>query len=405
MPSRYESLVSANQPNNAHGIALQLVGTGKRVLELGAAGGHVTRELIARDNSVVAVEIDETLRENLQNITSEVIITDLDRLDLLEILDGEQFDVVLAGDVLEHTINTRLILEEIRQLIKPDGFLVLSVPNIAHGDVRLALLNGEFRYRDTGILDRTHRVFFTRQTLIEFLEVGGFQDLEVFSSTAALGTTEIQPQLDNVPKESLEHITADPLSSVYQIIVRARPSQDCNSVADILDGAQMSHSSLAPAKLAEATLVARDAIIAEITAENARLRDMMSAEQNSLVEIANEIRTLLLDFRSARQHDSLELRDWALGVLAELGEARSQILHLNGELVRDKEALRQCQEELSQTVERLAKEMTRAYEAEKILVSHAAIEHQIKLIHSSTTWKIGRFLMIPIRIARRISRQ
>jgi 2-polyprenyl-3-methyl-5-hydroxy-6-metoxy-1,4-benzoquinol methylase len=396
--SRYESLVSANRPNDAHGIALQLVGTGKRVLELGAAGGHVTRELIARDNSVVAVEIDETLRENLLNITSEVIITDLDRLDLIEILDGQQFDVVLAGDVLEHTVNTRLILEEIRQLIRPDGFLVLSVPNIAHGDVRLALLNGEFRYRDTGILDRTHRVFFTRQTLIEFLEFGGFQDLEVFSSTAALGTTEIQPELHNIPNETLDHIRADPLSSVYQIIVRARPIQNDVFVTDILDGTQLPNSSLVAAKLLEAALVARDAIIAEVTAENARLRDEMSDEQDSLVEIVKEIRTLLLDSRSARQHDSLELQDWALGVLAELGEARSQILH-------NKAQLQRSQDELAQTLDRLAKEMTRAYEAEKRIASYSAIERQIEAIHASTTWRIGRFFMIPIRIVRRALRR
>lgn len=223
MPSRYESLVSAARPNDAHGIALQLVGTGKRVLELGAASGHVTKELVGRGNSVVAVEIDESLRNELSAFTDTVVIADLDHLDLIEKVDFEQFDVVLAGDVLEHTINTRLILEEIRQLLKPGGHVVISVPNIAHGDVRLALLNGEFRYRDVGILDRTHRTFFTRETLVEFLTVNGFTNLEVFASTTPVGTTEIQPDLASIPGAAIDLVLRDPLSNVYQYVVKASP--------------------------------------------------------------------------------------------------------------------------------------------------------------------------------------
>ena len=56
MSSIYESLVDPLRPNDAHGISLQLIGENKRVLELGAASGHVTRALKSRGNIVVAVE-------------------------------------------------------------------------------------------------------------------------------------------------------------------------------------------------------------------------------------------------------------------------------------------------------------------------------------------------------------
>jgi hypothetical protein len=39
--------------------------------------------------------------------------------------------------------------------------------------VRLSLLFGRFNYADRGILDRTHLHFFTRRTLVEFLENSG----------------------------------------------------------------------------------------------------------------------------------------------------------------------------------------------------------------------------------------
>ena len=47
-------------------------------------------------------------------------------------------------------------------MLAPGGYVVLSVPNVAHADVALALLDGRFRYTDTGLLDRTHLRFFTR---------------------------------------------------------------------------------------------------------------------------------------------------------------------------------------------------------------------------------------------------
>jgi len=42
--------------------------------------------------------------------------------------------------------------------------LIISIPNIAFGGVRLALLNGTFDYVDSGLLERTHLRFFTLAT-------------------------------------------------------------------------------------------------------------------------------------------------------------------------------------------------------------------------------------------------
>ena len=47
--------------------------------------------------------------------------------------------------------------------------MLLSIPNIAHADVRLALLRGDFDYQWCGILDETHLRFFTRRSLETFL--------------------------------------------------------------------------------------------------------------------------------------------------------------------------------------------------------------------------------------------
>jgi len=409
VPSRYESLVSAARPNDAHGIALQLVGTGKRVLELGAANGHVTNELVARDNSVVAVEINAELHDELSKVTDNVIITDLDRLDLIDILKFERFDVVLAGDVLEHTINPRLVLEQIRQLIAPGGYLVLSVPNVAHGDVRLALLTGEFKYRDVGLLDRTHRTFFTRETLVEFLEAGGFEDLEVFASTTAIGTTEVRPNLAGIPQSLVDYVTSDPLSAVYQFVVRARPIQNDVLMTERL---RTEGSDILPAldlRVLESGILVREAVIQKLTSEKCDLETKLRNGESELTELVTELRGLIQQLTSNHGHVSLEFQDWSLGVLAELAEARTQILHLERVLNQrdsaDLDMNRALSNELADTVKRLELEMTRAYEAEKKLGHLNGVAKQIEEIHASTTWKIGRFFMLPVRVIRRITRR
>jgi len=402
VPSRYESLVSAARPNDAHGISLQLVGTDKRVLELGAANGHVTKELKARGNSVVAVEIEEALRGELEAITDSVVITDLDDLDLIDKVAREQFDVVLAGDVLEHTIHTRLILEEIRQLLKPGGYLVISVPNIAHGDVRLALLNGEFRYRDVGILDRTHRTFFTRETLIEFLTANGFHNLEIFASTIPVGTTEIKPDLGSIPSAAIDVVLRDPLSNVYQYVVKATPIEYCCQppITERRNyGFQPSLKGLY-----ETALSARDHSLTSLQAEVQILKKV----RHTMERVEQQTEEIMVAVTNLSQHveglaiksasEDLAMRDYALGLLAELGETRALLLHKDA-------ALDAANKEVSKTTELLAKEMTRAYEAEKHLIHSRAAEHQLNAVYASFTWRVGRFFMLPVRIVRRLFRR
>lgn len=85
------------------------------------------------------------------------------------------WDVILAADVLEHLNDPPRMLRLIRDALPPAGLLLVSVPNIAHLYVRLALLFGWFPYADRGILDRTHRYFYTRSSLRDALRRSGFE--------------------------------------------------------------------------------------------------------------------------------------------------------------------------------------------------------------------------------------
>lgn len=214
-------------PDSAHAMALQLTGGDKCVLELGAWSGHVTVALKQAGNHVVAVELDGRMEKRIADIADEVVISDLDWLDLEERLVGRTFDVILAGDVLEHCKEPDLVLLQLRRLLAPGGYVVISLPNIAHGDVRLALLSGRFDYSDNGLLDRTHLRFFTRRTIEELLERNGFAGIEWLSTYLPLGgVKELQPLDPDIPQEAIDYVAADRDSAVCQFVVRAVPTSD-----------------------------------------------------------------------------------------------------------------------------------------------------------------------------------
>jgi len=84
------------------------------------------------------------------------------------------FDVIVFADVLEHLSNPAAILHVARQGLKEKGFILVSVPNVAHWSVRLALLFGNFQHDNVGIMDATHLRWFTKQSAITFFERIGF---------------------------------------------------------------------------------------------------------------------------------------------------------------------------------------------------------------------------------------
>ena len=390
MESIYESQVDPLRPNDAHGISLQLVGHGKTVLELGAASGHVTKALKSLNNTVTAVERDARFSESLSAIADEVIITDLDWLDLRERLSGKKFEVVLAGDVLEHCSKPELVLLQIHDLLTPDGYVVISLPNIAHGDVRLSLLTGTFDYSETGLLDRTHLRFFTRSSIHTFLSQSHFQVEAVFASTASIGTTELGPPNAEIPIEAVQFVQKDPDALVYQYIVKAIPKQfellaPTTATPEYSGNVQVD-------QLLAAVCLYQDAIAQNNEAKNRDSQLLINAlshvktleedtdtlryELNLLRIRAHEQEQDVLKYKHTMEKEImkrqeadlalLDARDYAIGSAAELGELR--------------------------------------YRYEKSLSEIDSLVHQLNLIHGSRTWRIGRFVLSPLTVFRRILR-
>ncbi len=85
-----------------------------------------------------------------------------------------KYDLIILGDILEHLKRPDLFLTGMHDHLSPGGGVIVSVPNIANYSIRLRLLFGEFRYTETGIMDRTHLRFFTWNTFAELISRCGF---------------------------------------------------------------------------------------------------------------------------------------------------------------------------------------------------------------------------------------
>jgi len=84
------------------------------------------------------------------------------------------FDCITFLDVLEHATHPVAWLARARELLAPDGAVVLSIPNVGHWSVVADLLEGRWDYAPAGIHCITHLRFFTRTGVCDLLREAGF---------------------------------------------------------------------------------------------------------------------------------------------------------------------------------------------------------------------------------------
>lgn len=99
----------------------------------------------------------------------------------------EKFDIIIMGDILEHLRETDTVLKKVNAWLKPNGQVVLSVPNVMHISVLHDLLRlGRWHYQEEGILDRTHLRFFTRKEIVGYVQEAGFEIQDMMHSQVKL---------------------------------------------------------------------------------------------------------------------------------------------------------------------------------------------------------------------------
>ncbi len=138
------------------------MGKNKKVLDMGCRDGILTRHFI-EENDVTGLDIDkQALEACRKNLNIETKWADFS----LQIpLPASSFDVVVAGEVLEHLPYPEITVAEVSRILKPNGLFIGSVPNSYHLKNRLRVLKG--RLID---YDQTHLRAYNVMLLKQYLE-------------------------------------------------------------------------------------------------------------------------------------------------------------------------------------------------------------------------------------------
>jgi len=170
-PLRYDG--QSNDPREVPGILHALMPQGARVLDVGCGTGSVTRVANeGKNNRVLAIEPDGNRSAVARSRGVEVVCGFLDQAFLVQ---NGPFDVIMFSDVLEHLASPSDMLKLAMSGLKPGGFILASVPNVAHWSIRLKLLLGRFNYTETGLCDATHLRWFTQSSLVELFKSEGLE--------------------------------------------------------------------------------------------------------------------------------------------------------------------------------------------------------------------------------------
>jgi methionine biosynthesis protein MetW len=120
---------------------LKEIGRGKRVLDLGCLGGRISRLIKDQNNDVYGVEVNARAAEQAEKRGIRVKQFDLN--DGIPFEDGF-FDVINACEIIEHIYDTKYLLEECHRVLKPDGVLILTTPNLNSLKNRIKVLLGGY---------------------------------------------------------------------------------------------------------------------------------------------------------------------------------------------------------------------------------------------------------------------
>lgn len=141
------------------------------VLDVGCSTGQVGAAIKARQpgRTVWGIEIDEAAAREATRRLDNVITGDA--FESLRVLRTEGFspEIVLFADTLEHLVDPWAAFDAAVDLLEPGGFVIVSIPNVAHWDTFWNLLRGRWPYRSRGIHDDTHLRFFGRKNVVDLM--------------------------------------------------------------------------------------------------------------------------------------------------------------------------------------------------------------------------------------------
>lgn len=166
---KYDFDLENLRENDSHSIILKKIKPKSKILEFGPATGKMTKYLKNKlECEVDIVEYDISSGIEAALFAKEKFLGkeegDIEKCIWHTNLKNQKYDYIIFADVLEHLRYPIDILIKANELLKYEGSIFVSLPNISHNSIIINLINGRFDYKDLGILDKTHLRFFTYES-------------------------------------------------------------------------------------------------------------------------------------------------------------------------------------------------------------------------------------------------
>lgn len=231
---KYKYEVQKNADNSISYIT-NMIFAGQSILEIGAGPGSLTKHLIqVPDTDVTAAEIDEDAIEILKNYCNKIYKIDLNLPDWGKSFNQQKYDVVIAADVLEHLISPEKTLLEMKNLLKENGSILISLPHIGHNGILASLFNHDFAYSDSGLLDRTHIKFFCIKNMQDLITSAGLSIVDCKFVQREPEDTEFASHWKSLPKEFQFQLKKNVFGNVYQCVIKAQLNNTATQSLDLL---------------------------------------------------------------------------------------------------------------------------------------------------------------------------
>ncbi len=230
---KYEQTINTDF-NNTMTIFISEIDENSTVLEFGPASGRLTKFLKEERNcSVYIVEIDEESGNIAKEYATEALVGleegNIEKLTWLDKFKTTKFDYILFADVLEHLHNPLEVLVKAKSLLKDTGYILTSIPNVAHNSVILDLIKNKFQYRDTGILDNTHLKFWTYESVEELFENAGLNVDIRYATYSQVGFNEFDNKYDDCEKNLEFELKTRDMAEVYQFVYKVSEKASCRN--------------------------------------------------------------------------------------------------------------------------------------------------------------------------------
>lgn len=207
-------------------LLLEMIGDRKKVLDIGCAEGSLARSLAARQCDTVGLDVSPAALESARSYCTKTILADLDAVTLSSAVGAQFFDAIVFANVLEYLRYPMRALDDARTLLLDGGSVVASVPNNAHGSIRLAMLSGQFDVQNAAQVDGSYARPLTARAIDELFLNSGYRIERLERIVVPVfHTSEDLPHVrrEDYPAALIAEVEADPESTTAQFVVKAYP--------------------------------------------------------------------------------------------------------------------------------------------------------------------------------------